>query len=73
MIFEKLLRIPTERIAVLIGKSGSIKSKIEKICHVNLDIDVITSYSIHYTKLYETKLSGIHNQKTPQTRKMRRS
>jgi len=39
MIFEKLIRIPNDRIAVLIGKSGSIKSKIEQICFVTLDID----------------------------------
>ena len=39
MSFEKILRVPSERIAVLIGKSGSIKSKIEKLCHVSLDID----------------------------------
>ena len=35
MIFEKLIRIPNDRIAVLIGKSGSIKSKIEQICYVD--------------------------------------
>ena len=29
MSFEKLIRIPNDRIAVLIGKSGNIKSKIE--------------------------------------------
>lgn len=39
MSFEKILRIPNERIAVLIGKSGSVKSKIEQICYVTLDID----------------------------------
>ena len=39
MSFEKLLRIPNERIAVLIGKSGTVKSKIEQQCHVSLDID----------------------------------
>jgi len=39
MSFEKIIRIPNERIAVLIGKSGNIKSKIEKLCHVTLDID----------------------------------
>ena len=39
MIFEKLIRIPNDRIAVLIGKSGSVKSKIEQICYVTLDID----------------------------------
>ena len=39
MSFEKLIRIPNDRIAVLIGKSGNVKSKIEKLCHVSLDID----------------------------------
>jgi len=39
MSFEKILRIPNERIAVLIGKSGSVKSKIEQLCYVTLDID----------------------------------
>lgn len=39
MSFEKLIRIPKERIAVLIGKSGKIKTRIEKSCHVKLDID----------------------------------
>ena len=39
MSFEKLIRIPNDRIAVLIGKSGNIKSKIESSCYVSLDID----------------------------------
>ena len=39
MSFEKLIRIPNNRIAVLIGKSGNVKSQIEKLCHVSLDID----------------------------------
>ncbi len=39
MSFEKLIRIPNDRIAVLIGKSGNVKSKIEKLCHVSLDVD----------------------------------
>ena len=39
MSFEKLIRIPSDRIAVLIGKSGSIKSKIENLCYVSLNID----------------------------------
>ena len=39
MSFEKLIRIPNERIAVLIGKSGKVKSEIERLCHVALDID----------------------------------
>jgi ribosomal RNA assembly protein len=39
MSFEKLIRIPNDRIGVLVGKSGNIKSKIEEKCHVTLDID----------------------------------
>ena len=39
MSFEKLIRIPNDRIAVLIGKSGNVKLKIETMCHVSLDID----------------------------------
>lgn len=39
MSFEKLIRIPADRIGVLIGKSGKIKSKIEQRCSVKLEID----------------------------------
>ena len=39
MSFEELVRIPEDRIGVLIGKSGKIKSKIEKTCSVKLAID----------------------------------
>ena len=39
MSFEKSIRIPADRIAVLIGKSGITKSKIETSCHVSLEID----------------------------------
>ncbi len=39
MIFEKIVLIPIERVGVLIGKSGKIKSKIEKICSVSISVD----------------------------------
>jgi len=39
MIFEKTIMIPLERVGVLIGKSGKIKVKIEKICSVSLLVD----------------------------------
>ena len=39
MSFEKVIRIPNDRIAILIGKSGKVKSKIEQLCHVSLEID----------------------------------
>ena len=39
MSFEKLIRIPSDRVGVLIGKSGNVKSKIEEACFVSLEID----------------------------------
>ncbi len=39
MSFEKIFLIPSDRIGVLIGKSGSIKSKIERVCSVSITID----------------------------------
>jgi ribosomal RNA assembly protein len=39
MIYEKTILIPLDRVGVLIGKSGSVKSKIEQICSVTLLID----------------------------------
>ena len=39
MSFEKVVRIPVARVGVLIGRSGSVKSRIESACSVRLDID----------------------------------
>lgn len=39
MIFERTVRIPAARVAVLIGRHGSTKAAIEKACSVSLDID----------------------------------
>ena len=39
MSYEKLIRIPIDRIGALIGKSGITKKLIEKKCSVSLDID----------------------------------
>ncbi len=39
MSFEKLIRIPNDRIGALIGRSGKTKKKIEDICSVQLNID----------------------------------
>jgi ribosomal RNA assembly protein len=39
MIYEKTILIPLDRVGVLIGKSGSVKAKIEQICSVILVID----------------------------------
>ena len=39
MSFEKLIRIPEDRVGVLICKSGKTKSQIEERCSVKLDID----------------------------------
>ncbi len=46
MSFEKLIIIPTERIGVLIGKSGKIKSEIERACSVKLEIDSETGETL---------------------------
>ena len=39
MSFEKILRIPSDRIGVLIGKSGNVKVRIENTCTVSIYID----------------------------------
>lgn len=39
MSFEKMVRIPLDRVGSLIGRSGSTKSLIEQACSVRLDID----------------------------------
>jgi len=39
MSFEKIIRVPNDRIAVLIGKLGNVKLKIEELCYVSLDIN----------------------------------
>ena len=41
-----MIRIPIERIAVLIGKNGITKSKIEEACSVTLDIDSQTGETL---------------------------
>jgi ribosomal RNA assembly protein len=37
--FEKLLRIPLDRVGVLIGKKGETKARIEESCQVTLLVD----------------------------------
>ncbi len=39
MSFEKIIRIPKDRIGALIGKSGTAKLKIENACSVRLEIN----------------------------------
>jgi len=39
MSFEKIIRISSDRVGALIGKSGKVKLKIEKECYVSLKID----------------------------------
>ena len=39
MSFEKIIRIPVDRVGALIGKSGKVKLQIEKSCSVKLNID----------------------------------
>lgn len=39
MSFQRTLKLPQDRIGVLVGKSGAIKSEIERRCGVTLSID----------------------------------
>ncbi len=39
MSFEQSIKIPLDRVGVLIGKDGRVKDMIEKSCGVRLDID----------------------------------
>jgi len=39
MSFEQTIRVPRERIGVLIGKSGKVKNMIAEACGVKLEID----------------------------------
>ena len=39
MSFEKIVRIPVDRVGALIGRSGKVKSQVEKACAVRLEID----------------------------------
>ena len=39
MSFEKSILIPLDRIGALIGKSGKVKSRIEKICSVKMSVN----------------------------------
>lgn len=52
MSFERLLRIPTDRIGALLGKGGRVKDEIEKRCGVNLSVDSRTG---------EVKVGGREN------------
>ena len=50
MSFEKIIRIPKDRIGALIGKSGRAKLKIEDSCSVRLEINSENG-EIHETML----------------------
>ncbi len=39
MSFERLLRIPLDRVGVLIGKKGETKAKVEESCAVTITVD----------------------------------
>ncbi|HYZ94151.1 MAG TPA: KH domain-containing protein, partial [Nitrososphaeraceae archaeon] len=39
MSFQHLIKIPDDRIGVLIGKKGQVKHEIEDKCKVQIEID----------------------------------
>ena len=51
MSFQRSLKIPKERIAVIIGKNGKIKEEIEKKCNVILDINSKTGEALVSSKI----------------------
>ena len=42
MSTEQIIKVPLERVGVLVGKDGAVKEEIERRCAVNLDIDGMT-------------------------------
>jgi len=39
MSFEQIVKVPVERVGVVVGKAGSVKSEIEERCGVKLQIE----------------------------------
>jgi ribosomal RNA assembly protein len=39
MSFERVVRVPIDRVAAVIGKKGESKKRLEETCHVNLKVD----------------------------------
>jgi ribosomal RNA assembly protein len=39
MSFDQIVRVPLERVAVIIGKGGETKKQLEEACNVTLDVD----------------------------------
>ena len=39
MSFEQTIKMPEDRIGVIIGKNGQVKEDIEQKCNVEIDID----------------------------------
>ena len=69
MSFEKLVRIPVDRIGVIIGKSGKTKHQIEKKCNVNLNIDSETGEALDDSK-QKWSLSQLEREKARYDRDM---
>ena len=67
-LYNVSMKIPTGQVTAFIGPSGCGKSTLLRCinrmndlvdtCHIKGEICVITSYSIHYTKLYELPSAG---------------
>ena len=39
MIFQQVIKIPNDRIGVIIGKNGKVKTEIQDKCNVTIDVD----------------------------------
>ena len=61
MSFEKLLRIPLDRVGVLIGKKGETKARIEESCQVTLLVDGRNSWIDNIRVIGFDRLEPGHN------------
>src|ERR671919_613602 len=57
MSFQHTVKIPKERIGVLIGKSGKVKQQIEERCGVKIEIDSETGDTMIIGNFREIKLT----------------
>jgi ribosomal RNA assembly protein len=39
MLFKETIRVPTDRVGVIVGRNGKVRKRIEQLTNVSLDID----------------------------------
>src|ERR671938_1644964 len=56
MRFEQVVKIPRDRIGVIIGKSGKVKGEIQEKCNVTIEIDSETGDAIIFSESKEPSI-----------------